>query len=666
MSESTGASSGEAVRYPARLRKFAAIIFVLACAFAIAQFKVHDLDVWFHLKAGELISNTGKVPRVDTFSAPNLGRPWDYHEWLAGWLFFKTYDLFGFGGFTLVKSLSVAVIALVLFLAARLRGAGPWIASGMITIALLAARFRLNDRPHLFEFLGIALYLAILARADSGRSRWLLWLIPVQVLWTNSHGSFLLGPLMLTTLLVSSLLPQQVGQWRSASSFRDAVEPRDWALALVATTAATFLNPYGPRLLAAPFRAEQHVSAKLLITEWRPSQWADLSPYLMVLVFLSLYGLTGLLRRRVVPLRDLALVSPFVILAFRAVRFHAEVALVLAPLAAGWYASMSERRTPTRSRIFRVVLPTATAIALGAIVAHELRSNTELVPGIGLHPHLYPVGAANFIEQIDPPGTLGSSYGFGGYFIWRFGPQKRVLLDGRAEIYDQELLWSLLGEKSVSSWKGALDSYDVRTLITFRIPEPAEQAALAAASWTLAFYDDLSAVWIRRVDGEGGATVGETLVFLTELDAAGRRFQTDPGACRELQKLVELSPHHFLTAYQLGRCLHAQGPGSHDAAIQSLERALRVRPDAGALNDLGLMLGGAGRIQQAERAFQDALAVDPSSLPAAFNLAELLWAQGRFEAARTHYRMVLATPQTGLEAQKAVAARKLAVAPELN
>src|SRR5437762_1853949 len=63
--------------------------------FAVDLVRPTDIDVWWHLKTGELIARMGAVPTVDPFSYTAAGRPWVAHEWL--WEF-GVYELDRLGG----------------------------------------------------------------------------------------------------------------------------------------------------------------------------------------------------------------------------------------------------------------------------------------------------------------------------------------------------------------------------------------------------------------------------------------------------------------------------------------------------------------------------------------------------------------------------------------
>ena len=68
-----------------------------------------DIDFWWHLRTGQLIAETGAVPRVDSFSFTAAGRPWVAHEWLWELGVFHLYRLGGFRAAVLLSGLIVTL-----------------------------------------------------------------------------------------------------------------------------------------------------------------------------------------------------------------------------------------------------------------------------------------------------------------------------------------------------------------------------------------------------------------------------------------------------------------------------------------------------------------------------------------------------------------------------
>lgn len=93
-------------------------------------------------------------------------------------------------------------------------------------------------------------------------------------------------------------------------------------------------------------------------------------------------------------------------------------------------------------------------------------------------------------------------------------------------------------------------------------------------------------------------------------------------ALAHAEHAVALAPEHDHAHYALGQVLSStHGRRGARAALPHLQQAVQLRPDDAAnLNALGVVDLTLGRSRRALRSFADALAVDPSLEPAAFNL----------------------------------------------
>ena len=79
-------------------------------------------------------------------------------------------------------------------------------------LALMAMRF--DPRPEIFSLVYLACFLAVLVRVD--RRPKLAWSLPlIQVLWVNTHGLFVLGPIVLGCYLVERAMHTWDGKSRA-------------------------------------------------------------------------------------------------------------------------------------------------------------------------------------------------------------------------------------------------------------------------------------------------------------------------------------------------------------------------------------------------------------------------------------------------------------------
>jgi tetratricopeptide (TPR) repeat protein len=223
---------------PLRLLDGLVVVAFLGLAFLLGAFPLNDTDFWWHLRTGDLIRRTGEVPRVDPYlfgGAPN--KAWIDLHWGFEVLVSLGYRAGGVVLLNLAKC-AITTLAVFLLLSAKRR---EWPAWAMVLgwlPALLVLGGRMYVRPETLTLLYLAGFLAILFRWK--RMRWLALGLPViQVLWVNTQGLFVLGPVVLAMALIDAAI--------EPGAF--AKERRPWWRVALAATGLTGLacvvNPYG-------------------------------------------------------------------------------------------------------------------------------------------------------------------------------------------------------------------------------------------------------------------------------------------------------------------------------------------------------------------------------------------------------------------------------------
>ena len=220
-----------------RIADYALIASFLALTFLLGMFPLKDTDFWWHLKAGDLIRQTGQVPTVDTFTYGAGGRPWVDLHWGFQVALSWGYAHGGVVALNLAKC-AITTLAVFLLIGARRRDWPVWVMLLSWLPALLVLSGRMYIRPETISLLYLAIVLSILFRWD--RHPWLAFGLPiVQVCWVNTQGLFLLEPILIGFALVDEV-------FRPGAFSR---ERRAWwrtvGLATALTALACLCNPYG-------------------------------------------------------------------------------------------------------------------------------------------------------------------------------------------------------------------------------------------------------------------------------------------------------------------------------------------------------------------------------------------------------------------------------------
>ena len=79
-----------------RSRTFAGIL--LFGLLAMTARNATDPDLWWHLRTGQWIVETGHIPHSDPFSFTRAGTAWVSHEWLSEVVFYEIWKYTGAAG----------------------------------------------------------------------------------------------------------------------------------------------------------------------------------------------------------------------------------------------------------------------------------------------------------------------------------------------------------------------------------------------------------------------------------------------------------------------------------------------------------------------------------------------------------------------------------------
>src|SRR5450631_2460185 len=459
-----------------------------------------DPDLWWHLRTGQWIVETGHVPHSDPFSFTRAGYAWVSHEWLSDVAF---YELWKHGGAAVLIVFSAIVTSagfMLLYL--RCPGKKHWAAAATACGALAAAP-SWGVRPQMFTFTLASLLLWLLERGE-GRPRLLFWVPPLLLLWLNLHAGFALGPALLLAYGAGLLFETGVGHtpWQQARPILLRV-----LLLLLACLALVPLNPSGAELYRYPFDTLRSPGMRSLIGEWHSPDFHQWLYRPFLLLWLLLLAALASFRSRpkarvVVPL----LLTSFA--ALDAVRHIPIFVLVAIPVIAAAlpaamgacgqrpHVSKNERRGAPGAWRLRPVFNGAVAILMAVLALVKwvsLARNQD-----AREAEQFPQQAVAFLRASDQPKRILVYYDWGGYAIWKLYPEYRVFVDGRADLYGDDLLRQSI--KTVvdlrTGWRDVLDSWKVEAVL---VPPTCAlaQALLLDPGWHAAFSDSKAIILLR-------------------------------------------------------------------------------------------------------------------------------------------------------------------------
>ena len=273
-----------------------------------------NCDLMVGLCAGRDVWN-GLVGQPDHWSFTGEGRVWIDQGWLSHFAYYTSYVVLKQWGPVLLKGALLGSCLGILFFRCRRLGASVNVSIFALTCGTLGMSTFLNIRAENFGVLYFVLFSTFLAAPFSWGSIRQIGCLATLLFWSNSHGSFVLGLLLVGARTVFLLVywavrrffPGEEGQG-SLSTGKTIVNPLLEAASWAATGALCVIlaglgNPFGAGNLRVPLHQVLYGTKTTLNQDWLPLlHWpslreiqffypTDVTPFLLELaVVLVLLG----------------------------------------------------------------------------------------------------------------------------------------------------------------------------------------------------------------------------------------------------------------------------------------------------------------------------------------------------------------------------------------
>jgi hypothetical protein len=505
------------------LPSFADFAFLMPIAYLFARMNgvktlLADCDTGWHIRTGEWILANRAIPAQDIFSFSKPGQPWFAWEWLSD-VWFAWLN--GVGGLNAVVLFGLLLVAAPIGLLYRLirRNANPVVAIVVTMISAAASSIHWLARPHLFTLLFLVIFYGALQHVREGRTRILgipyLALLPAAtVLWTNLHGGFFVGILMIAAYGAGELLSLVLGNVEQERTERIG-RVKAYFLSALGCLAASLVNPYTWHLLV-------HM-AKYLRDPWNSQHIIEfLSPsfhhpaaifFEAMLVLAAATACWNLARGRfTVPLLMLLWAHAGLLAARNIPIFMIAAAPPVAAAIDEWLSILPRRNVAcwVRTVVMTFNRMAADTSATEAVGRWHVISFTGalLVAAIICAPHppkkfraefdpeRYPAAAVKMLKA-DTTARIFSDDEWGDYLIWSLYPANRVFVDGRSDFYGNDFEDKYIDVLKVKyGWENTLGRFRIDTVLLS--PDAPLAGALKESSRWRVVYDDGVALVFRK------------------------------------------------------------------------------------------------------------------------------------------------------------------------
>jgi len=450
-----------------------------------------DPDLWWHIKVGESILATHHFPTTDPYSFTVHGQLWLAYEWLGEIVLATAQRIGGLRGLdALLIALGCAVM-LAIYAFATIRTGNSKAGFAAAAILLVLARPSFSLRPQMFGYLFLVLTLIALELFRQGK-RGALWCLPLLMLaWVNIHGSWVIGMGAIFVYWMSGLVEFQVGGIETQRWSAD--DRRRMSFVFLLCLCALPLTPYGTRIAMSPFEYASSLPLNVTkIMEWQPMAF-NLAGGKIFLALLLGFVVAQIAFRYTWNLAELALFLFGTVMACLHIRFLLVFVPfftpILAVMIARWMRGYDARKD-------RFVLNAAlmAVVAFGVVRYFPSRAQLERIVS-----EKWPVDAVEFLDTHEVPGPMYNAYGFGGYLVWTRGPEHKVFIDGRADVYERGGVFAdyLHISRLEPGALSVLRNYGIRSCLINR-DEALGTLLAASPDWKRVYSDSVAALYVHQ------------------------------------------------------------------------------------------------------------------------------------------------------------------------
>jgi hypothetical protein len=381
------------------------------------------------------------------------------------------------------------------YAAAVQRQAKPIFAFLALILAGNVIRFGYSPvRAQIFTYFFFVISLYILDYAKTHKDYKGLWcLIPIELLWCNLHGGFVVGLGMIGLYAVGEAL--------TGRKFLP------YAIIFVIASLITFFNPYG-------FDYWQYIFQALLMPRPEIAEWKNLFAAILsgeyrgyAVLFVVLFVVTISLilwqhRRDLTTIMVLTLTAIMGFLHVRHIVFFALAVGVFLPvmLTQFWESLSSNPKIIKRYSQFRLMGMLLAVLILICVAGSSFYQFASTTPfKLETSAANYPVGAIEIIQKHRLKGNILPHFEWGEYLLWKLYPDCRVGMDGRYEtVYRDEICLEYFDFLFArNDWKGFLNKYP-HDMVLVRSDSEISGLLFRDSDWLVLYIGKDSVLFLRR------------------------------------------------------------------------------------------------------------------------------------------------------------------------
>jgi hypothetical protein len=454
-----------------------------------------DGDLPRHLLMGKYILQTGNIPSSEQFIYPYLNRYYVTHEWLADVIFYGIYYYTGLKGIINFSAIVLASTFFLIYQSVTTRFNIRLAAILLVGWGALATSLNWATRPHLISMLFLAVWLIWTDKLRRGEKIH-LWYFPIFMLvWSNMHGEFIAGILVLFAYAVGWLIDLVIDK----TNINKEMGKKLW-LALILSTLGSLANPggFGPWVSIFGFMNNPYLMSRMLESNPPNFQMPEIRVLLGLIAF-SIF-LLSIKKEKLTAGQGLLLAgfTAMSLIAFRNIHLYG----VVLPFALAetlvifniipFISRLETNLHGIESRIrgsFWVVMTTLilTVIVLTSPITAVLYQ---------FSPAVFPVGAVEWLKTNPQEGRMFNELIWGGYIAFNTYPQQLAFVDSVADVTGEVTMQYETVIRLLPGWENIFQQYNIEWVV---IPSDSQLAKtlINDHQWKI-LYEDVTAVILRK------------------------------------------------------------------------------------------------------------------------------------------------------------------------
>ena len=411
----------------------------------------YDYDLFARLIVGERFVEYGILPYQD-FLSYTTTHPWYDHEWGSGVVFYLLIKYLGAFGLLIFQALMMFLTAVFIIKTQKLqKHAFP--PSLLFMAAFLAIFTHLNPglvRCQLFSFLFFSIFLYILEKTRLGKTKNLIWLFPLIVIfWNNVHGGVVSGLGLIAMYFAGAILEKK--PWKKY-------------LAVLAVSGLTLIiNPYGIKYLNFLFSAA--TKHRKYIVEWWPFYAKRHIVYYLIPSLFSIFGVLTALKTKKYNYTKLIVLLMTVYMGLAHVKLLSLSVIVVSALCYNDIIILLHKCLRIFKKIEKSLYPAIFILALSIPLFSPLAPRADDTK--------FPFYELEFLKINNIKGNLVSPFGLGSYATYKLYPDNLIFMDGRyEEVYnDKEFMVLKHFDLIMDNWRDIYQKYPTDIIMTYKDTE---------------------------------------------------------------------------------------------------------------------------------------------------------------------------------------------------